>query len=269
MMKALSNILIALILGLFAIQSSFAQSKKDVEKLIENAVENRRSKNPVAELHQAMDNFSESAIINMTYVSMDEKKHKKVLKKTEYQTIYENMYKENIRRDYELEVHDIQVRKNTAVAVFSLDYTLINNANGKVMSKGTEFIVSTLIAKESAWKFLELNITDVESEKYQGTCSCEVLSNDKTGNVVARVVSPKGDHFQRDVHSVYRKKVKGRDLFMVQGVKFEWTENLEVYVLDQDLKPLHLLDNAKNHEQVVQKIIAYLYKDECFGLKVQ
>ncbi|KXX70069.1 hypothetical protein AVL50_14440 [Flammeovirga sp. SJP92] len=249
--------------------SSLAQTNKDIERIIKDAVENRKSKNPMAELQTVMDNFSESALINVTHVSLDERKYKETMTKSEYQSLYENMYKENIRRDYQLEIHDIQVQRNTAVAIFTLDYTLMNASNGKVMSKGTEFIVSTLIVKGSTWKFLELNVTDVESEKYQGTCSCEVLSNEKTGNVVARVVAPKGDHFQKDIHSVHRKKINDRDLFMVQGVKFEWTENLEVYVLDQELKTIHLLDTAKNYEEVVQKIIAYLYKDECFGLKVQ
>ncbi|MBD0405243.1 hypothetical protein [Flammeovirga sp. EKP202] len=268
-MRSLSNILITVILFFFVAQSSFAQSKKEIEKIIEDAVENRRSKDPMVDLQNVMDNFSPSALINITSVSLDEKKHKKVMSKTEYQSLYENMYKENVRRDYKLEIHDIQVQKNTAVAVFTLNYTLVNNSNGKVMSKGTEFIVSTLITKASTWKILELNITDVESEKYQGRCSCEVLSNENTGNVVAKVVSPKGDHFEKNIHSVHRKKIKGRDLFMVQGVKFEWTDNLEVFVLDQELNTIHLLDTAKNHEEVVQKIIAYLYKDECFGVKVQ
>lgn len=265
-MKSLTQLFFVALLCFSSIFSVSAQNRKDVEKLILESIEVRRNGNQIEEMGIVLDQFSNDALINITTITLDEKKSKSVLNKNDFKALYETMYKENISRKYDVKFHSIKVQKNVAIAVFSLNYTLINNNTSKVLSKGTEYMTSTMIAKEGTWKILELNITDIEIEKYQGKCSCEILKNDKTGGVVAKVIAPKGDRFQKDINAVYRKKVKDKDFLMVQGVKFEWTHDLEVYLLDKDFKRIKKMGISKTYDDVVKTMINYLYQNECSDL---
>lgn len=267
-MKSLSYILFVFIINIFSMNIVNAQDKKNIEDIIKSSIESRKNGNSINDLKNTLSYFSDNAVINITTLTLEEKKYKEVLTKEEYKGLYEVMYKENILREYDLKIHEIKIQNKVAIAFFMLNYSLVNSNTGKVLSKGTEFLTATFVTKNNSWKLIELNVTDIENEKYQGECSCEVLSNDKTGGVVARVVFPKGDRIQKDLNNVYRKKVNNRDLFMVQGNKFEWTPDLEVLVLDQKLNVIEKINTAKTYENVVEVIIAYLYKNECSNLNV-
>ncbi|KXX70068.1 hypothetical protein [Flammeovirga sp. SJP92] len=253
---------------LVSVSSLYAQSGKDLEKLITTIIEKNKKGHSKENVDQMMEYFRADAIINISRISVDNKRYHNVLRKGDYRAIFVNQYNQNVHRESEVEFHSTKLQGGVGVCVFSLKYTLLADGNGKVLSKGTEYITATFLAKEGKWYILELNITDIEEEQFQGKCTCEVYSNPNTGSVIAKVGAPKGDRFQSENHNIYSRNIKGETFYMVKGVIFQWYNKKEVWTVDSSYKKVEKIGKASNKNEATKILMMYTYKDECSDMQM-
>ncbi|ANQ51351.1 hypothetical protein MY04_4007 [Flammeovirga sp. MY04] len=258
--------------GLFIFISSmlFAQNgEKEIEEVIRNVVERTTFNNDnLDKINTIFDTFRPDAIINVTQMNVDGSRKHRVLRKSEYKGIYVSQYQHSLERNSELKIHEIRVQGNIGVASFSLSYELKSKANDKIVSKGYESMVATFVKQKEGWMVMELNISDIESEKYQGKCSCELYKNPNTGQVIAKVSAPKGDRFENDLNNIYKRKKGGITYFMVQGIVFEWADMEKIWTLDASMNRVDMLGKAKNDDDAVMLILGFVYQNECTELKL-
>lgn len=243
--------------------ASWAQSEKSLSEIIEKSVERNKKGHSKEQVDQMMEYFRPDAIVNVTRISVDGHRYHNVMRKGDYKALFVTQFNQNVHRESKVAIHNTKIQGNVGVVVFTLNYTLINDNNKKVLSRGTEYITATFISKNSKWYVLELNITDIEEEQFQGKCSCEVYSNPNTGSVIAKVGAPKGDRFENEMNNVYSKNVKGESFFMVQGVIFQWFDKKEVWTVDSSYKKVEKLGDAKKKNDALKFVMLYLYKNEC------
>lgn len=257
------------LLSLFVtISSTFAQSEKDMESMIKAIIEKNKKGHSKENVDQMMDYFRPDAIVNISRISVDNKRYHNVLRKGDYKAIFVSQYNHNVHRESVVDFYSTKVQGTIGVCTFSLKYTLINDSNGKVLSKGTEYITATFTAKDGKWYVLELNITDIEEEQFQGICTCEMYSNPNTGSVIAKVGAPKGDRFESENNNLYSKKREGETYFMVKGVVFLWLDNKEIWTVDSSYKKVEKLGKTKTKEDATKLVMMYTYRDECSEMKM-
>ncbi|NLR90031.1 hypothetical protein [Flammeovirga agarivorans] len=248
---------------------SFAQEDKQIAELIERVIEaNKHANNSVEKINNITDIFRPDAIINITRIGVDGSRNHNVLRKADYKAVFVSQYHQNLHRESNLNMHEVRVQGNVAVASFSLDYTIMADTKNKVVSKGYESMVATLVRRNDKWGVLELNITDIEEEQYQGNCSCELYKNPNTGQVIAKVGAPKGDRFENDLNNVYKRKKGGVTYFMVKGIVFEWKDLNKIWTVDSTMKRIEQLGPAKTDDDAIMLILRYVYKDECSEMKL-
>lgn len=243
----------------------FAQNEeKEIEKTIRNVIENTQVKQgSMDKVNLIFDTFRTDAIINVTQIYVDGSRKHKVLRTSEYKATYVSQFQESLERTSKLKIHEIRVQGNVGVAIFSLNYNLLSKTNDKVVSRGYESMVATFVKNNNSWKVLELNITDIEEEQFQGKCSCELYKNPNTGQVIAKVAAPKGDRFENDLNNIYKRKKGGITYFMVQGVVFEWADMTTIWTVDSAMKRIDSLGKAKSDDDAVMLILKHIYKNEC------
>ncbi|NME71364.1 hypothetical protein [Flammeovirga aprica] len=252
----------------FSISTIFAQTEKDMENLISDIVEQNKKGHSKDHVEKMMEYFRPDALVNVSRISVDNKRYHHVLRKGDYKAIFVNQYNQNVHRESNIKFYTSKVQGSVGVCTFSLQYKLMNDGNGKVLSKGTEYITATFIAKGGKWYVLELNVTDIEEEQFQGKCSCEVYSNPNTGSVIAKVGAPRGDRFQSENNNLYSKNIKGETYYMVKGIIFQWVDKKEIWAVDSSYKKVEKLGAAKNKEEAMKVLMMYLYKDECSEMQM-
>ncbi|MBD0405244.1 hypothetical protein [Flammeovirga sp. EKP202] len=260
--------LFTLLSVIFSCSSLFAQSEKELEKMITTIIEKNKKGHSKDNVDQMMEYFRPDAIVSITSISVDNKRYHHVLRKGDYKAIFVNQYNQNVHRESVIDIYSTKIQGSVGICSFSLKYTLINDGNGKVLSKGTEFITATFTFKEGKWYVLELNVTDIEEEQFQGRCTCELYTNPNTGSIITKVGAPKGDRFQSENNNVYSRVIKGETFFMVKGVIFQWYDKKEIWTVDSSYKKVEKLDKAKNKEEAVKAVMMYMYKDECSDMKM-
>lgn len=241
----------------------FAQTENDMKTMITKVVEQNKEGHSKENVDKMMEYFRPDALVNISRIAVTGKRYHNVLRKGEYKSLYVTQYNQNVHRESQVEIFSTKIQGNIGVCVFSLKYTLVNDGNGKVQSKGIEYITATFVARNGKWHVLELNITDIEEEQFQGKCSCEVYTNPKTGSVIAKVGAPKGDRYENEMNNLYSKTVNGETFYMVQGVIFQWFDKKEMWTVDTSYKKVEKLGPAKTKELAMKEIMMYLYKNEC------
>ncbi|MBB6459433.1 hypothetical protein [Flammeovirga kamogawensis] len=269
-MNYLKNISL-LLLFVFTTSLSFAQNdndKKQLENLIKNTVKINSASLTEEGIEEMMSHYRPDVIISITRIEVDGTRKRNMMRKGDYRAIFINQYNQNVQRESTVNIKSTRIQGKTAVVDFDLDYELVNSTSNKVLSKGFESINAIFIKKKGKWYVLELNVIDIEVQKFQGVCYCEIYKNANTGSVIAKVGAPKGDRFENKLNNVYQRVIGGKTYFSVQGVIFEWADKKDIWTVDSDLKRVEKLKSSKDQDDAILIILKYLYKNECTEMSV-
>lgn len=166
----------------------------------------------------------------------------------------------------------IHQRSHTIYANIHIEFTW--QVKGKDLVRGDEHL-SVLLRKvdETQWRIVDIRSLMIETEKFRGTCLCEIFASKASSNVSAKVTMPAGSNYRASTVVFEIQECDPRQktyLIRISNYEFKWMATGQLYLLKDDkqcgksvVEP-ELIGAALEQKEALGIIIRkYLFEFEC------
>lgn len=158
-------------------------------------------------------------------------------------------------------------------AVIYLQFSYIQD--GKTVVRGDEHL-NILLRKvdETQWRIVDIRSLMQETEKFRGTCLCEIFApKAASNNISAKIIMPSGANYRASTIVFELQECDPRQktyLIRITNYEFKWMATGELYLLKDDkqcgksdIEP-EMIGTALSQREVFAVIIKkYLFGSEC------
>ncbi|WP_250631795.1 hypothetical protein [Rhodoflexus caldus] len=166
----------------------------------------------------------------------------------------------------------IHQRSHTIYANIHIEFTW--QVKGKDLVRGDEHL-SVLLRKvdETQWRIVDIRSLMIETEKFRGTCLCEIFASKASSNVSAKITMPAGSNYRASTVVFEIQECDPRQktyLIRISNYEFKWMATGQLYLLKDDkqcgksvIEP-ELIGAALEQKEALGIIIRkYLFEFEC------
>lgn len=154
------------------------------------------------------------------------------------------------------QINSIDVMEETGVGSVVVEYSL--KKGPALMSKGKFLVSFVAVVRPGGWKLTYINSTEVENEKFIGTCVCELMTNSKN-TVGSWLTVPDGDSYETVADRFEITKLGENRFIIVNGTeKFKWEEGTGTITYNGQT-----LGVAKESNWAIVLVLKHLQKERC------
>lgn len=164
------------------------------------------------------------------------------------------------------------VRPTSVYANIHFEFTHLT-AN-KPIVKGDEFL-HVLLRKvdETQWRIIDIRSMMIETEKFRGTCLCEIFTSKTSPHISAKITVPSGTHYRAStvVFELHECDPRQKTFLVRVGNRdFRWLATGQLLLLKDNSKcnestvPPEVVSTALERNEMITAIIRkYLFEFEC------
>jgi hypothetical protein len=169
-------------------------------------------------------------------------------------------------------IEAVYQHSNTIYANIYLEF--IYQVKGRDLVRGDEHL-SVLLRKvdDTQWRIVDIRSLMIETEKFRGTCLCEIFASTASFNVSAKITMPAGANYRALTVVFEIQECDSRQktyLIRISNYEFKWMATGQLYLLKDDkqcgqsvIEP-EMIGTALEQKEVLGIIIKkYLFEFEC------
>jgi hypothetical protein len=169
-------------------------------------------------------------------------------------------------------IEAVYQRSHTIYANIHIEFTW--QVQGKALVRGDEHL-SVLLRKvdETQWRIVDIRSLMIETEKFRGTCLCEIFASKASSNISAKVTMPAGSNYRASTVVFEIQECDPRQktyLIRISNYEFKWMATGQLYLLKDDkqcgksvIEPEQIGVALEQKEALGIIIRKYLFEFEC------
>ncbi|WP_157637706.1 nuclear transport factor 2 family protein [Flexithrix dorotheae] len=240
------------------------------EEALANLV--KESSKALANYHASKDKgavlkyFHEKMVIDFTFISVSGKVRNERISYEEFATHLDAFSHERMGRTHDIDVLKTIVHQDIGVVNYTEDYEV--TFGEEVLTKGSQVITATAKKFGKTWKIIRITVVEMESEKFKGSCLCELYEGTSaTGNFITKTTVPGGKNYTSNMnHFTVTKKDRGTVLINMDGENFIWENNLNIFEAKEDGSKGTKIGIGTNSYEVIQTLIKAEFSEHCTDL---
>ncbi|MBX2843389.1 MAG: nuclear transport factor 2 family protein [Flammeovirgaceae bacterium] len=210
--------------------------------------------------------FHEKMVIDFTFISVNGRVRNERISYEEFSTHLDVFSHERMGRTHDIEVFKTFVNQDIGVVNYTEDYEV--TFGEEVLTKGSQVITATAKKFGNTWKIIRITVVEMESEKFKGSCLCELYEGTSaTGNFITKTTVPGGKNYTSNMnHFTVVKKNRGTVLINMDGENFIWENNLNIFEAKEDGSKGKKIGIGTNSNEVIQSLIKFEFSEQCTDL---
>jgi len=169
-------------------------------------------------------------------------------------------------------IEAIHQRSNTIYANIHIEFSY--QVKNRVVVRGDEHL-SVLLRKvdDTQWRIVDIRSLMIETEKFRGSCLCEIFASKTSTSLLAKITMPAGANYRASTVVFEIQECDAHQqiyLIRISNYEFKWMATGQLYLLKDDkqcaqstVEP-EMIGTALDQKEVLSIIIKkYLFEFEC------